>query len=290
MATNKGASQEAIQYHYDVGNDFYQAWLDGGMSYSAAIWPNDRHQPVTLEEAQNAKLDWHLSSAGAGKGMRLLDIGCGWGSLIHRGLTERGIGSAVGLTLADEQAAHNRERFAGEAVEIRVSAWQDFTDPQPFDAIISIGAFEHFAKPDMDPAEKTACYAEFFRFCASALGNGGRLSLQTITWMNMAREQETANLPLHIFPESNLPRVAEIVAAAEPSFHTMQMHNRPRDYALTLREWMKRLRANKGPLEDKYGKELVNRYLQGFASFALGFDHGVLGLTRWSLMKRPSLS
>ena len=286
MATNKGASQEAIQYHYDVGNDFYQAWLDGGMSYSAAIWPNDRHQPVTLEEAQNAKLDWHLSSAGAGKGMRLLDVGCGWGSLIQRGLTERGIGSAVGLTLADEQAALNRERFAGEAVEIRVSAWQDFTDPQPFDAIISIGAFEHFAKPDMDPAEKTACYAEFFRFCASALGNGGRLSLQTISWMNMAREQETANLPLHIFPESNLPHVGEVMEAADGCFHVMRYHNRPADYSRTLRAWIRGLGAERARLGEMTSPEMVKRYRDGFAGFVLGFDGGLIGLTRWGMVKR----
>lgn len=287
MATNKGASQEAIQYHYDVGNDFYSAWLDSGLSYSAAIWPDDRSTPCTLEQAQDEKLDWHLASAGASDGMRLLDIGCGWGSLINHALAHRAIGGAVGLTLAEEQAALDRERFAGQPVEIQVRAWQEFAADQPFDAIISIGAFEHFAKPDMDPAEKTACYGEFFRFCAHNLVDGGRLSLQTITWMNMTRDQETANLPLHIFPESNLPRFAEIAAAAEPSFHTMKMHNRPRDYALTLREWMKRLRSNRGLLEEKYGKDLVNRYLQGFASFALGFDHGVLGLTRWSFLKRP---
>ncbi len=287
MATNQGASQKAIQYHYDVGNDFYTSWLDEGLSYSAAIWPDDRNQPSTLEAAQDTKLDWHLDSAAVGECTRLLDVGCGWGSLIQRALDRRQITSAVGLTLADEQAAWDRRRFADDPVEIEVCAWQDFSDSHPFDAIISIGAFEHFARPDMDAAEKTECYAEFFRFCAGALGDGGRLSLQSITWMNMERDKEIENLPAHIFPESNLPRFAEIAAAAEPSFHIMQMHNRPRDYALTLREWMKRLRANRASLEEKYGKELVTRYLRGFASFALGFDHGVLGLTRWSFMKRP---
>ena len=122
MTANQGASQEAIQYHYDVGNAFYAPWLGPTMVYSAGLWPDDRRAPCTLEDAQLAKLDWHLDSAGlaAGGGGRLLDVGCGWGSLMDRALATGRAGEAVGLTLSDEQAAWVGRHHAGKAMRVEV--------------------------------------------------------------------------------------------------------------------------------------------------------------------------
>src|SRR5688500_8349804 len=99
-AVNRGASAEAIQYHYDVGNGFYQLWLDADLNYSCAMW----HENDTLEEAQLRKLDHHIAAARAQGGARVLDIGCGWGSLMRRLVEHHGVDRAVGLTLSAQQA------------------------------------------------------------------------------------------------------------------------------------------------------------------------------------------
>ena len=286
MTENQGASQAAIQYHYDVGNAFYAPWLGPTMIYSAALWPDDAGIQSTLAEAQYAKLDWHIASAGLGSGDRMLDIGCGWGGAMRRAVDGAGIGEAVGLTLSEAQANWIEEHHQDQPIQTQVRPWQAYRDDQPFDGIISIGAFEHFAKPEMDRAAKIAHYAEFFRFCADSLKPGGRLSLQTIVWMNVAPEAEAGNLPLHIFPESNLPHVSEVFEAAAPSFHPMDFHNRPRDYSRTLREWIRGLGSKRAELSAMTDGETVKRYRDGFAGFVLGFDKGVIGLTRYSFLKR----
>lgn len=286
MSLNQGASQEAIQYHYDVGNEFYAPWLGPTMIYSAAVWPDTPDRTIALDDAQNTKLDWHIGQAAIPKGGRLLDIGCGWGGTMRRAIDSAGIGEAVGLTLSDAQAEWIRAHHADLPVSVQVCPWQAFRDPAQFDGIISIGAFEHFARPEMDRAAKVTHYADFFRFCADSLKPGGRLSLQTIVWMNVAPEDEVKNLPLHIFPESNLPHVPEVFEAAAPYFHPMEFHNRPRDYSRTLREWIKRLGANRAELAAMTSAETVKRYRDGFAGFVLGFETGVIGLTRYGFLKR----
>ena len=286
MTINQGASQEAIQYHYDVGNDFYAPWLGPTMIYSAALWPDDRQAPCTLAEAQHAKLDWHIAGAGLAAGDRLLDIGCGWGGTMRRAVEQAEIGEAVGLTLSDAQADWIGGHHADAPISVQVRPWQDFGSAEPFDGIISIGAFEHFARPEMDRAAKIAHYADFFRFCADNLKPGGSLSLQTIVWMNVQPEDEAKNLPLHIFPESNLPHVGEVFEAAAPAFHPMRFHNRPRDYSRTLREWIRGLGNHRQELAALADAETVKRYRNGFTGFVLGFENGVIGLTRYSFLKR----
>jgi len=286
MIDNRGASQEAVQYHYDVGNDFYAPWLGPSMIYSAAIWPDETGVSVSLEQAQSAKLDWHIASAGLGRGDRLLDIGCGWGGTMCRAVEARGVAEGVGLTLSHAQAEWIAEHHSDRPLRVLVQPWQAFGEKGPFDGIVSIGAFEHFAHPDLDRAGKLAHYAEFFRFCADRLKPEGRLSLQTIVWMDVAPEEELANLSLHMFPESNLPHVSEVFQAACPRFHPLAFHNRPRDYSRTLREWIKGLGTNRGKLTAMVGVETVKRYRDGFAGFVLGFERGVIGLTRYTFAKR----
>ncbi len=286
MAENRGASKEAIQFHYDVGNDFYAEWLDPTMTYSAGIWPDGSGERIDLETAQHRKLDWHLEAARLGAGRRLLDVGCGWGSLIGRAQATRGFSGAVGLTLSEAQAAWNREYKSDSRIRIEVSPWQSFSDPEPFDAIVSIGAFEHFARPGMTRAEKIACYEEFFAFCARSLCDGGTLSLQTIVWMDVVAGTESENLPADFFPESDLPYVGEAIAAAERHFHLLRFHNRPQDYSRTLRAWLKAIRDKREALTAAYGEAVVERYMRFFTLFVLGFDRGGIGLTRMNFVKR----
>lgn len=286
MADNEGASQEAIQFHYDLGNSFYAAWLDETMTYTAALWPDEAGAKCDLLDAQLAKLDWHLDAAGVKPGQRLLDVGCGWGSVLNRAVEKRHVSEAVGLTLAHNQVSWINEKLGDRRISVRLCPWQEHQDSRPYDAIISIGALEHFARPDMSRPQKLKCYRDFFEFCSAHLVDGGRLSLQAITWMNMAPEDEKDNLPVHIFPQSNLPHVVEVLQAADPYFHMMDFTNRPRDYAKTLRQWMRRMRDRKQELIEAYGRDDVNRYMTGFTGFVLGFQNGIMGLSRFSFEKR----
>jgi cyclopropane-fatty-acyl-phospholipid synthase len=286
LMKNAGASQAAIQYHYDVGNDFYTPWLGATMIYSAGLWPDERRDKVSLEEAQRAKLDWHVASARLRRGGRLLDIGCGWGGLMRRAVESAGVAEAVGLTLSAAQQTWISEYHSDLPIRAEVRPWQEFADQVPFDGIVSVGAFEHFARPEMERAGKIGAYADFFRFCADNLVDGGCLSLQTIVWMTIEPEQELRNLPAHIFPESNLPHTPEVMEAATPFFHLLQFHNRPLDYSRTLREWIRGLGANRASLAELHGTDTVKRYRDGFANFVLGFERGVIGLTRYQFQKR----
>lgn len=177
-ATPTGASAEAIQHHYDVGNAFYALWLDSTMTYSSALWHRDDED---LETAQRNKLDWHLARAGSAGARRLLDVGCGWGGLIRRALQGNPDCHCTGLTLSREQHA-----FLGgldpHRVDVRLESWADHQALAPYDGIVSIGAFEHFARLDQSREEKIAGYRDFFRFCSRNLVEGGHVSLQTIVY------------------------------------------------------------------------------------------------------------
>src|SRR4030088_3614984 len=96
----RGPSPEAIQRHYDVGNDFYRLWLDDSMSYSCALWDGSDD---SLQAAQMRKIDYHIAQAQAAGAGRVLDVGCGWGAVLKRLTTVYGVGQAVGLTLSREQ-------------------------------------------------------------------------------------------------------------------------------------------------------------------------------------------
>ncbi len=281
---NRGASADAIQQHYDLGNDFYAAWLGATMAYSAARWLPDEG-PDALDDAQERKLDWHLAAAKAQGAARVLDVGCGWGAILTRLRDRAGVKEPVGITMSPAQAEWIAAHEPG--LRVAVTPWQNFRDPQPFDAIISIGAFEHFARPDLDEAGKIATYGDFFAFCAQSLKPGGRVSLQSIAWLELPRAEQRANLPEKLFPDSNLPNFNEIVAASDARFTLRHAEHEPLDYARTLRAWIRNIRAAEPGLSRRYGAATVKQYLQNFMSFTLGFESRRISLYRISLEKRP---
>lgn len=278
------ASAAAIRAHYDAGNDFFATWLDPAMCYSAARWAGEAD---TLAAAQRRKLDWHLDAARVGAGARLLDVGCGWGALLFAA-AGRGAREATGLTLSRRQAQWVRERAEMPGVRVIEQGWQDARFDAPFDAVVSVGALEHFARPELDCEEKIRAYQAFFDFCRRNLTSQGRVSLQFIGWMNVAPEDERRHLPGVLFPESNLPRLEEVIAAAAPGFNLVRLENRPQDYVRTLNAWAGQLRANAAVLEARHGRELLRAYLRGFQRFVLGFEAGSIGLYRavWTVRGR----
>ncbi|TPW08646.1 MAG: cyclopropane-fatty-acyl-phospholipid synthase, partial [Alphaproteobacteria bacterium] len=218
--TRVGATPEAIQAHYDAGDAFFALFLDPTRTYSAALFANGADD---LEAAQLAKIDWHLERAGVRAGKRLLDIGCGWGGLIERAVTTHGAAEAVGLTLSAAQARHvSASRNA--RLSARLEDWADHTPAAPYDAITSVGAFEHFAAAGLAREVRVAAYGRFFAKCADMLAPGGRLSLQTIaypTGFDRAAYDATdygVFVREHIFPESDLPTLPEILEAADDAF------------------------------------------------------------------------
>ncbi|MGW4364065.1 class I SAM-dependent methyltransferase [Nocardia takedensis] len=269
------AAAAAIRHHYDAGNEFYRLWLDSSLSYSCA-W---REKPDdTLELAQENKLRHHLDAVDSAGAESVLDIGCGWGAILQR-LSGRGVARSVGLTLSPKQAEYvNSLGLPG--VSVRLENWLDYRPERPFDGIISIGAFEHFATPEDSPEQKIAVYREFFERCRDWLRPGGALSLQTIAYANMAREQASSFMQQEIFPDADLPTLAEITAAAEGIFEVRSLSNGRLDYAWTCGEWARRLRENREAATELVGAEQVARYQRYLKLSALGFRMGKIGLLR----------
>jgi cyclopropane-fatty-acyl-phospholipid synthase len=281
---NPGASSAAIQSHYDIGNDFYRLWLDSDLNYSAAMWePGD-----TLDSAQLRKVDYHISQARAEGAALVLDVGCGWGAILRRLVEARGAHRAVGLTLSNAQADWIRSP-GNPQIEVRVESWSDHHPTGQYDAIISIGAFEHFAKLEASDAEKVEGYRTFFALCRNWLKPQGRLSLQTFAYGSLRPREEVRNsagtrfLSTAIFPETDPPRLTDIAAAIEGFFEVVALRNDREDYGRTCREWRRRLRANREQVVRIVGEEIFSRYERYLQLSTIGFETGHLALFRITL-------
>ncbi|KAA9159633.1 class I SAM-dependent methyltransferase [Amycolatopsis acidicola] len=277
MSTDAAA---AIRHHYDVSSEFYKLWLDDSLTYSCA---RRGSQADTLAQAQENKLRYHLDAVGAANAGSVLDIGCGWGSILAR---LPGACRGVGLTLSDEQAAYIARHQP--AAEVRVENWTDYEPGARFDGIISIGAFEHFATPADSPERKVRRYRDFFTRCRDWLTSSGALSLQTIAYADMSREDASAFMQQEIFPGADLPTLAEITTAADRVFEVQSLENGRLDYAWTCAQWARRLRARRPEAVQLVGPEVVARYERYLKMSALGFGLGKIALYR--LVLRPSAS
>jgi len=275
-----GASAEAIRNHYDFGDDFFGLWLGPERIYSAALFEDGDD----LDAAQTRKLDHHIAAAGAAGKARVLDVGCGWGAMLRRLVGHAGVKQAVGLTLSTSQAAFARARGVPE-IEVREESWRDHKPDAPYDAIISVGAFEHFARPGLSPEEKLAAYREFFAFCRDALRKGGRLSLQTIAYSSSG-----ITLPPfiadRIFRESELPLIHEPIAAADPDFELVALRNDRDHYARTLVAWERALAARRDEAVAMVGEDAVAEFTRYLRVCAMAFKLDAICLLRMSFRKR----
>lgn len=288
-----GASPAAIRAHYDVGNDFYRLWLDETMTYSSAMW-RDIDDPASLGDAQRRKIEWHLRHSGADRASRVLDIGCGWGGMLRAAVHERDLQApplvlAVGLTLSDAQA-ELAGRLAADSgtdrVEFRVESWADHRPEAPYGALISVGAFEHFAKPEADATTKITLYRDFFERCRDLLENDARMTLQTIAYGDPDDATPTGPLIQDIFPESELPRLPEIMAATKGVFEIERMRNDRTDYGRTCDLWAASLKRHRVEAEALVGKAQTRRYERYLKYAAWGFWSHRLHLLRFRLKRR----
>ncbi len=288
VTTQRGASPEAIQQHYDVANDFYELWLDPTMCYSCALWQADEPDSM-LEQAQLRKIDFHAQQIQATSGQRVLDVGCGWGSLVRRLVETHGAGHATGLTLSKAQAEWSAQRHNPQ-VEIRLESWLDHVPTASYDGIISVGAFEHFAKAEWPDAERIAAYRTFFKSCREWLKPGGRLSLQTIAYgnvdvANVKDQPDTKFFFDEIFPESVLPTLSDIIAASDGLFEVINLRNDREQYYRTCQIWYRRLVARKSEALKIVDLEVYNRFVRYLKLSAFVFDAGYTGLLRFGFRR-----
>ncbi|MGW6789817.1 class I SAM-dependent methyltransferase [Streptomyces chartreusis] len=277
----KRTDKRAISHHYDVGNDFYEIVLGPSMVYSCAYWPAP---DSTLETAQRDKLDLVCRKLGLQPGMRLLDVGCGWGSMAMHAAREYGV-SVVGITLSQEQAAYARKRVADEGltdrVEIRVQDYREVGDG-PYDAISSIGMAEHVG------AER---YLEYADVLHRLLKPGGRLLNHQIA-RRPQRDESSYEvddfIDAYVFPDGELQPVGVTVAQLERAgFEVRDVESIREHYALTLRRWVANLEADwaRAVRLSGFGRARVWRLYM--AASALAFERNRIGVNQVLAVRTP---
>ncbi|MDH6119657.1 cyclopropane-fatty-acyl-phospholipid synthase [Kitasatospora sp. GAS204A] len=271
---SRGRDRAAISHHYDVGNDFYRLVLGSSMVYSCAYWtPESR----SLEDAQFAKLDLICRKLGLEPGMRLLDVGCGWGSLVLHAAEHYGV-SAVGVSISAEQVALARERVAAaglaEQVEIRLQDYREIPDG-PYDAISSVGMAEHVG-------------SEQYRVYATGLYDllvpGGRLLNHQIARRPTVPGETYSSSPFinrYVFPDGELAPVGSTVSLLEEAgFEVRDVEALREHYALTLREWVANLEAGWAQAVRLVGRGRARVWRLYMAASALAFEENRIGVNQ----------
>ncbi|MER5914887.1 class I SAM-dependent methyltransferase [Streptomyces sp. NPDC001982] len=274
------SDRRAISHHYDVGNDFYELVLGPSMVYSCAYWED----AGTLESAQEDKLELICRKLALTPGQRLLDVGCGWGSMAIHAAREHGV-SVVGVTLSQEQAAYARKRVADEGltdkVEIRVQDYRDVSDG-PYDAISSIGMAEHVG------AERYLEYAENLHRLVKP---GGRLLNHQIA--RRPRRDESAYsvdefIDAYVFPDGELAPIGTTVTQLERAgFEVRDVESIREHYALTLRRWVERLEADWDQAVRLTSPGRARVWRLYMAASALAFEHNRIGVNQVLAVRTP---
>jgi cyclopropane-fatty-acyl-phospholipid synthase len=238
LAGRRAKAFEVGERHYDIGNDLFERMLDRRMIYSCAVWS---HGARTLDEAQEAKLDLICRKLELRSGMRLLDIGCGWGGLAIFAAERYGV-SVVGVTVSKEQVELGRRRAAGLPIEIRYLDYRDLDER--FDAVVSVGMFEHVGfrshERFMDVARR--CLADDGLFLLHTIGSA-ITDFEGDTWITR-----------YIFPNGHIPSMRRIAAAAEGRFVIEDWQNLGADYDPTLMAWFANFSARWPEIESRYGE------------------------------------
>ena len=236
----RGRSREVGERHYDLGNDLYAAMLGKRLVYSCGYWTQaDGCVLDSLDAAQEAKLDLVCRKLRLKPGMRVLDIGCGWGEALKFAAERYGI-NGVGITISKEQTEYARDLCSGLPIEIRLQDYRELHGP--FDAVFSIGMFEHVG------AKNYRGYLEVVRRC---LADGALFLLHSIG-TNRSVSHTDPWIGRYIFPNSMLPSAAQIATAAEGLFVVEDWHNFGTDYDRTLQAWRDNVERTWSSLPARY--------------------------------------
>lgn len=279
----------AVRSHYDVGNDFYKLWLDKRMVYSCAYFD---HASASLDEAQEAKLEHICRKLRLSPGESMLDVGCGWGGLIMHAAERFGV-NTVGITLSYEQAALARERIHARGLSsqctVEVRDYRHLTADQEFDKIASVGMVEHVGRAKLPV---------YFDRLYSYLRPGGLLLNHGIVHAAARRKPtlgervfnkiwgDNAFINEYVFPDGELPELAEVIATAEAAgFETRDAESLREHYALTLRHWVRNLERERPAAVASAGEEIYRIWRLYMAASAFGFASGRLAINQLILAK-----
>ncbi len=259
-----------VQYHSDLGNDFYRLWLDDSMTYSCAYFqrPFD-----SLEQAQQQKVEHVLRKLDLRPGMTLLDIGSGWGELIIAAARRYGV-RAHGLTLSREQHEATRRRIDSDHLSPMVSVdlrhYQDLPADARFDRVVSVGMYEHVGRDN---------HAAYMAAVDRVLKPEGISLLHTIT--QTVERPTNPWIDRYIFPGGYLPTLQGIFAQL-PSrdFHPVDYESLRRHYARTLDRWSARFETSVERVREMYGERFVRMWRLYLRGSAAGFRYGKLDLAQ----------
>ncbi len=279
LPTNNKKHQQKnnISHHYDIGNGFYKLWLDKSMTYSCGYFSTPH---TSLEDAQDQKRQHILRKLQLQKGMSLLDIGSGWGSLLISAAQKYRV-SGLGITLSDEQLKHSRqaahEAGVDNLVTFELANYQDLpAQGRKFDRVVSVGMFEHVGRAGM---------RTYFKTIDNILQDGGVSVLHTIS-SNNSYGGTNAWLEKYIFPGGRVPAVREIVdllpqfGMSMVDYESLRLH-----YALTLEEWLRRYETHAKSIKNDYGTNFYRMWQMYLAVCAANFRAGGIDLSQFVLVK-----
>jgi len=250
----KSLAFEVGERHYDTGNDLFEKMLDPTMCYSCGYWKDAN----TLEEAQLAKMDLVCRKARLEPGMKVLDIGCGWGSLARHAVDNYGV-EVVGITVSKEQKKLAEERCAGLPIEFVLQDYRDLTGQ--FDRILSVGMFEHVGLKN---------YVEYFNKCNELLKPGGLFVLHTIG-TNRSHKMSDPWIKKYIFPGGKIPSLAQISSSLEKDFVVEDVQNFGPDYDRTLVCWRENFIEHYDDLKDRYDERFYRMWMYYLNASAASF-------------------
>ena len=240
--------------HYDLGNDLFQNMLDKRMNYSCAYWKD----ADTLDKAQENKLELICKKLYLKPGMKVLDIGCGWGAFGKYAAEKYGV-EVIGITVSKKQVALGRELCKGLHVEFRLQDYRDINGK--FDRMVSVGMIEHVGNKN---------YREFFKIAERNLANDGLFLLHTIGEVRSVNKTD-AWTHKYIFPNGMLPSIAQLAQAVEGVFVIEDLHNFGADYDETLMAWYNNFNDNWNVIKNKYNERFYKMWKYFLLSSAGAF-------------------
>jgi cyclopropane-fatty-acyl-phospholipid synthase len=252
-----GSDTRSAERHYEAGNALYEIMLDRRMTYSCAHFSGGAR---TLEEAQEAKLELCCRKLGLRPGQRMLDIGCGWGSLATYAAEHYGV-SVVGITISQEQLDLARERCRGLPIEIRLLDYRHVDGM--FDRIVSLGMFEHVGYRH---------YREYMSVAHRSLADEGLFLLETIGGNTSVRTSD-AWFAKYIWnsPSSMYPSVQQVGRSVEDLFVVEDWHNFGADYDRTLGAWADNVESHEDWIVNRYGRRFYRMWRYYLRSCQGGF-------------------
>lgn len=265
---SKKNQEKEVQSHYDIGNDFYQMWLDETMSYSCGYFKED----ASLYDAQVNKVDHILDKLCLKPGMYLLDIGCGWGYLLKRAAKIYGV-HGVGITLSEEQyekfSKDIKEEGLSDMLEVRRMDYRDLkTSGMEFDRIVSVGMMEHVGR---------GSYEAFMENVNGVLKPQGLCLLHFISALK--EHAGDAWIKKYIFPGGVIPSLREIInILPEYHFYTLDVESLRRHYNKTLLCWRENFNQCRDKIIEEKGEEFARMWELYLVSCAAAFQNGVVDI------------